>query len=72
MLVQLFLNACLTGTRMAAPLQALRLGHGETAVGFLIALFALAGSLIGAAGVFWAAGLMAGAGARLALGFKQR
>jgi hypothetical protein len=27
---------------MAAPLQALRLGHGETAVGFLIALFALA------------------------------
>lgn len=42
MLVQLFLNACVTGTRMAAPLQALRLGHGETAVGFLIALFALA------------------------------
>jgi predicted MFS family arabinose efflux permease len=42
MLVQLFLNACLTGTRMAAPLQALRLGHGEAAVGGLIALFALA------------------------------
>ena len=42
MLVQLFLNACLTGTRMAAPLQALRLGHGDMAVGFLIALFALA------------------------------
>lgn len=42
MLAQLFLNACVTGTRMAAPLQALRLGHGETAVGFLIALFALA------------------------------
>jgi len=42
MLVQLFLNACVTGTRMAAPLQALRLGHGEAAVGFLIALFALA------------------------------
>lgn len=42
MLVQLFLNACVTGTRMAAPLQALRLGHGEMAVGFLIALFALA------------------------------
>lgn len=42
MLVQLFLNACVTGTRMAAPLQALHLGHGETAVGFLIALFALA------------------------------
>jgi hypothetical protein len=35
-------------------------------------LSGLAGSLIGAAGVFWATGLMAGAGARLALGFKQR
>jgi len=42
MLAQLFLNACFTGTRMAAPLQALRLGHGEAAVGLLIALFALA------------------------------
>lgn len=42
MLVQLFLNACVTGTRMAAPLQALRLGHGEALVGSLIALFALA------------------------------
>ena len=42
MLAQLFLNACVTGTRMAAPLQALRLGHDETAVGVLIALFALA------------------------------
>lgn len=41
-LVQLFVNACVTGTRMAAPLQALRLGYGEAAVGFLIALFALA------------------------------
>ena len=41
MLAQLFFNACVTGTRMAAPLQALRLGHGETAVGILIALFAL-------------------------------
>jgi predicted MFS family arabinose efflux permease len=41
-LAQLFLNACLTGTRMAAPLQALRLGHDATAVGLLIALFALA------------------------------
>ena len=60
MLVQLFANACVTGTRMAAPLQALRLGHSE-----------LAGSLIGAAGVFWAAGLLVGAGARLALGLGQ-
>jgi predicted MFS family arabinose efflux permease len=41
-LAQLFLNACVTGTRMAAPLLALRLSHGETAVGLLIALFALA------------------------------
>ena len=42
MLAQLFFNACVTAARMAAPLQALRLGHGETAVGILIALFALA------------------------------
>jgi MFS family permease len=42
MLAQLFLNACVTGARMAAPLQALRLGHGEAEVGVLIALFALA------------------------------
>ena len=32
----------------------------------------MAGSLIGAAGVFWAAGLMVGAGARLALGLRQQ
>ena len=31
----------------------------------------VAGSLIGAAGVFWAAGLMVGAGARRALGLRQ-
>jgi predicted MFS family arabinose efflux permease len=31
-----------------------------------------AGSLIGAAGVFWAAGLMAAGGVRLALGFRQK
>ena len=31
----------------------------------------VAGSLIGAAGVFWAAGLMVGAGARLALGLRK-
>jgi predicted MFS family arabinose efflux permease len=31
----------------------------------------VAGSLIGAAGVFWAAGLLVGAGARLALGLKK-
>src|SRR5690349_4611980 len=42
MLAQLFVNACVTGMRMAAPLQALRLGQGEAAVGCLIALFALA------------------------------
>jgi predicted MFS family arabinose efflux permease len=41
MLAQLFLNACVTGMRMAAPLQSLRLGHGKEAVGCLIALFAL-------------------------------
>jgi MFS family permease len=31
----------------------------------------VAGSLIGAAGVFWAAGLMVSAGARLALGLRK-
>src|SRR6185295_8070619 len=41
-LAQLFLNACLTGMRMATPLQALRLGLDEAAVGCLIALFAVA------------------------------
>ncbi|WP_418124570.1 MFS transporter [Variovorax sp. 375MFSha3.1] len=41
-LAQLFVNACVTGLRMAMPLQSLRLGHGEAAVGGLIALFALA------------------------------
>ena len=40
-LAQLSINACVTGMRMAAPLQSLRLGHGEAAVGCLIALFAL-------------------------------
>lgn len=36
-----FLHACMAGTRMAAPLLALREGHSEAAVGFLMALFAL-------------------------------
>lgn len=40
-LAQLFINSCVTGMRMAAPLQSLRLGRGEAAVGCLIALFAL-------------------------------
>jgi hypothetical protein len=31
----------------------------------------LAGALIGAPGVFWAAGLMVGAGAKLALGLRK-
>ena len=38
MLAQLYLNACVIGTRMAPPLQSLRLGHGEAAVGCLIVL----------------------------------
>ncbi|MES2939828.1 MAG: MFS transporter [Pseudomonadota bacterium] len=38
---QVFLHACMAGTRMAAPLLALRSGHSEAAVGVLIALFAL-------------------------------
>jgi MFS family permease len=38
---QMFLHACMAGMRMAAPLQALRQGHTEAAVGLLMALFAL-------------------------------
>jgi MFS family permease len=36
-----FLQACMAGTRMAAPLLALRDGHSEASVGLLLALFAL-------------------------------
>ena len=36
-----FLHACMAGTRMAAPLLALREGYGEASVGVLLALFAL-------------------------------
>src|SRR3954464_5045893 len=35
------LHACMAGTRMAAPLLALRDGQSEAAVGVLLALFAL-------------------------------
>ena len=38
---QVFLHSCMAGTRMAAPLLALRQGHSEAAVGVLLALFAL-------------------------------
>jgi len=38
---QVFLHACMAGTRMAAPLLALRQGYSEAAVGVLLALFAL-------------------------------
>ena len=38
---QICLHACMAGTRMAAPLLALREGHSEAAVGVLLALFAL-------------------------------
>jgi MFS family permease len=37
---QVCLHSCMTGLRMAAPLQALRLGHAEWAVGVLMGLFA--------------------------------
>ncbi|MCB2043253.1 MAG: MFS transporter, partial [Rhodoferax sp.] len=36
------LHACMAGTRMAAPLLALRDGHSAMNVGVLLALFALA------------------------------
>jgi MFS family permease len=38
---QVFLHACMAGTRLAAPLLALQLGYSEAAVGVLLALFAL-------------------------------
>lgn len=38
---QVFLHASMAGTRMAAPLLALRAGYSEAAVGVLLALFAL-------------------------------
>jgi MFS family permease len=38
---QVFLHACMAGTRMTAPLLALRDGQSEAAVGVLLALFAL-------------------------------
>jgi MFS family permease len=39
---QIGLHSCMTGIRMAAPLQALRLGHSASAVGVLLAFFAAA------------------------------
>ncbi|HEY2929879.1 MFS transporter [Piscinibacter sp.] len=39
---QIALHSCMAGVRMAAPLQALRQGHSEWAVGVLMALFATA------------------------------
>ncbi len=38
---QVFVQACMSGVRMAAPLLALRLGYSPAAVGLLLALFAL-------------------------------
>jgi len=39
---QIGLHSCMTGIRLAAPLQALRLGHSAFAVGVLLAFFAAA------------------------------
>ncbi|MDR0577469.1 MAG: MFS transporter [Candidatus Accumulibacter sp.] len=39
--VQVCINGCMAGVRMAAPLLALRMGQGAAAVGILLALFAL-------------------------------
>ena len=39
---QISLHSCMAGVRMAAPLQALKQGHAEWAVGVLLALFATA------------------------------
>ena len=38
---QVFIHACMAGTRLAAPLLALRQGHSAAVVGMLLALFAL-------------------------------
>lgn len=43
---QIGLHACTQGTRMAAPLQALKLGQGAWTVGLLLALFALLPALL--------------------------
>lgn len=40
-LAQIFLHACMTGLRLAAPLLALKAGYSAFPVGFLLALFAL-------------------------------
>jgi predicted MFS family arabinose efflux permease len=39
--VQVCINGCMAGVRMAAPLLALRMGQGAAAVGILLALFAI-------------------------------
>lgn len=39
---QICLHSCMTGLRLAAPLQLLRLGHAEWAVGLVLGLFAVA------------------------------
>ncbi|MDR1280008.1 MAG: MFS transporter, partial [Opitutaceae bacterium] len=38
--IQVCINGCMAGVRMAAPLLALRMGQGAAAVGILLALFA--------------------------------
>jgi MFS family permease len=43
---QIGLHSCMTGIRMAAPLEALRLGHSAWAVGVLLACFATAPILL--------------------------
>lgn len=43
---QVSLHSCMSGIRMAAPLQALKDGHGPGAVGVLIGLFALAAMIL--------------------------
>jgi MFS family permease len=43
---QICLHSCMTGVRMAAPLQALRQGHEAWAVGVLMGLFAAAPILL--------------------------
>lgn len=51
---QIFLHACMAGTRMAAPLLALKQGQSAMAVGFLLALFALTSVFISLPAGRWA------------------
>ena len=49
--VQVCMNGCMAGIRMAAPLLSLRQGYSTAAIGVLLALFALVQLVLYLAGV---------------------